>query len=397
MGKSRRFGAMSDTLPHHPTMGSSCISRGSAGAHFEPFDLSCLPHVASADFGAAHCALARFGASRRSLKLTLAPFGDLVLTFSPCLAASLPDADAAIFQLRRGRERGWLILPGLSGLRLVAAVLGIPAPRVQRTMGVAERGVLAAIVSAILRFAPGTRLSTATRGEWSGSGLARLDVSAACALVREQGFLDVPPSWIPAGVGMDDLVGALLARDLRIPLSIELARTTITAFAWSSAQPGDAVVFEDHPWPPFAGGVHHLPVAVIIGRHTASATCTNDGCVHLAQPFRAKGPRARSTMSHDTTQKINNDVLASAPIEIVAEIGRVSLRADEVVALDTGSVLTFGAISPTRIELRVSDQRWATGELVNVEGQLGVRLLSVARGPSVPTLQSIGDADTLRR
>ena len=102
-------------------------------------------------------------------------------------------------------------------------------------------------------------------------------------------------------------------------------------------------------------------------------------------------------MSQDTTQKINSDVLASAPIEIVAELGRVSLRADEVVALDAGSILTFGAISPARIELRVGDQPWATGELVNVEGQLGVRLLSVARGPNLPCLPSLGEADTLRR
>ena len=102
-------------------------------------------------------------------------------------------------------------------------------------------------------------------------------------------------------------------------------------------------------------------------------------------------------MSHDPTQKINNDVLASAPIEIVAELGRVSLRADEVVALDAGSILTFGALSPARIELRVGDQTWATGELVNVEGQLGVQLLSVARRPDLPRPPSPGEADTPRR
>ena len=397
MGKSRRFAAMSDTLPHHPTSESGGVSHRSTGPRVEAFDLSSLPHVASADFRAAHWALARFGPSNRSLKLTLAPFGDLALTFSPCLAAMAPSAEDAVFQLRRGRERGWLVLPGLSGLRLVAAVLGIPAPRAQRAMGVAERGVLAAIVAAILRFAPGTRLSASTRGEWSGSGLARLDVSAACALVREQGFLDVPPWWLPAGVGSDDLVAALLARDLRIPLSIELARTTITALEWSSALPGDAVVFESRPWPSFVGSDDRLPVELIVGRYRAGATCTADGSVHLEQPFRAKSPRARSTMSQDTTQNLNNDVLAGAPIEIVAELGRISLRADEVVALDTGSILTFGAISPTRIELRVGDQRWATGELVNVEGQLGVRLISVARAPMVPTVSPLGDTDRLHR
>ena len=102
-------------------------------------------------------------------------------------------------------------------------------------------------------------------------------------------------------------------------------------------------------------------------------------------------------MSQDTTQKINDDVLASAPIEIVAELGRVALRADEVVALDAGSILTFGAVSSARIDLRVGDQRWATGELVNVEGQLGVRLLSVAPSANIPSPPSQGDADVRRR
>jgi len=387
---------MSDTLPHHPTIQTSGRAGPSVATRAEPFELSSLPHVASADFQAAHRALARFGASSRSLKLTVAPFGDLALTFFPCLAATTPMTDDAVYLLRRGRERGWLVLPTLSGLRLVAAVLGIPSPRAQRTMGAAERGVLAAIVSAILRFAPATRLSTSTRGEWSGSGLARVEVSASCTLVRAHGFLDVPPSWIPAAVQIDDLVEALLARELRIPLSIELARTTISATAWSGAQPGDAVVFEERPWPPLAA-LHLIPVEVIVGEHLASATFRADGSVHLEQPFRAKRPAVRSTMSQDTTQKINSDVLASAPIEVVAELGRVSLRADEVIALDAGSILTFGAVSPTRIDLRVGDRPWATGELVNVEGQLGVRLLSVTRGFELVNLPSLGDADTLRR
>jgi flagellar motor switch/type III secretory pathway protein FliN len=389
---------MSDTLPHHPTSESPGCSHRSTAPGVEPLALASLPWVASADFDAARWGLARFGPSNRSRKLTLAPFGDLLLTFSPAVAATPPPPDAAIYQLRRGHERGWLILPGLSGLRLVATVLGIPAPRAQRSMGIAERGVLAAIIASILRFAPGTRVATSTRGEWSGSRMARIEVSATCTLVHEHGFIDVPPTWIPIGFDTDRLVGALLEQDLRIPCSMELARTTISAAAWSEAHPGDAVVFEERTWPT-PGAASRLPVGleVIVGSYVAAATCAPDGHVRLEEPFRIKRPRVRSTMAQDTTQRINGDVLASAPIEIVAELGRVALRADEVVALDTGSILTFGAVSPARVDLRVGDQRWATGELVNVEGQLGVRLLSVARGPDVANLPSPGNAETARR
>ena len=103
-------------------------------------------------------------------------------------------------------------------------------------------------------------------------------------------------------------------------------------------------------------------------------------------------------MSQETTQDLNSDVLASAPIEIVAELGRVVLRADELVALEPGSILTFGRPSPTRIDLRVGDHRWAAGELVNVEGQIGVRLLSVTPAPVLAAPDSsMGGADTRPR
>ena len=97
-------------------------------------------------------------------------------------------------------------------------------------------------------------------------------------------------------------------------------------------------------------------------------------------------------MPHDPMQIVNREVLAAAPIEIVAELGRAVLRADEVMSLGPGSIVTFGALAPALVDLRVGDQRWATGELVNVEGQLGVRLLEVATAAAAP----LGEADTLR-
>jgi flagellar motor switch/type III secretory pathway protein FliN len=67
-------------------------------------------------------------------------------------------------------------------------------------------------------------------------------------------------------------------------------------------------------------------------------------------------------------------VLAAAPIEIVAEVGRLSVRGDEILALARGGVLTFGGLQPSAIALRVGDEIWARGELVDVDGELGVRI-----------------------
>jgi type III secretion system YscQ/HrcQ family protein len=390
---------MSYTLPPRPTtLGAGRGHEKSPGRErpiVRGFEPSCLPWVAAADFGAARVAAARFGSSPvghpaiRRVKLTIAPFGDLSLAFSDLGPAAPPAESDALFRVRRGAGHAWVIVDGLAGLRIVAAVLGLPGPRLLRRMSATERGVLAAVLASALRAAPGTSMTAAMGFEWSGAGLARILVSAESELVREHVFIDVPPAWIPVAPDSHDLMAAMQRRDLRVSLSLELARTTVSAAEWSGARAGDAVVFD------VAAPTGTPRGALIVGDYLATTEIIGAGQARLRDEFRLRDRPARSPMPEDSTQKINRDVIASAPIEIVAELGRAVLRADEVMALGPGSILTFGALAPAMVELRVGDQRWATGELVNVEGQLGVRLLAVATA-AVDTTPPLGEGDTLR-
>ena len=70
-------------------------------------------------------------------------------------------------------------------------------------------------------------------------------------------------------------------------------------------------------------------------------------------------------------------VLAAASIEVVAELGRISLRGDEVMGLAPGVVLALGA-RRGRVSLRVGGEAWAEGEIVDIDGELGVRITRVA-------------------
>ena len=70
-------------------------------------------------------------------------------------------------------------------------------------------------------------------------------------------------------------------------------------------------------------------------------------------------------------------VLASAPIEVVAEIGRVPMRGDEVLGLISGVVLSLGERRRDLVTLRVGGRAWARGELVNVDDDLGVRITEI--------------------
>ena len=70
-------------------------------------------------------------------------------------------------------------------------------------------------------------------------------------------------------------------------------------------------------------------------------------------------------------------VLGAASIEVVAELGRITLRGDELLGLAPGAVLALGA-GRTGISLRVGGEVWAEGEIVDIDGELGVRVTRLA-------------------
>ncbi|MDX2053531.1 MAG: FliM/FliN family flagellar motor switch protein [Polyangiaceae bacterium] len=66
-----------------------------------------------------------------------------------------------------------------------------------------------------------------------------------------------------------------------------------------------------------------------------------------------------------------------APVVVRVELGSVALTAREWAALGPGDVLHVGQRILAPAVLRVAGQPVATGELVNVEGELGVRILTL--------------------
>jgi flagellar motor switch protein FliM len=89
-------------------------------------------------------------------------------------------------------------------------------------------------------------------------------------------------------------------------------------------------------------------------------------------------------------------MLASAPLEVVAEVGELILRADELIALQKGSVISLRRPRSTLVELKIADRVWARGELVDVDGELGVRVteLTAPEPPSIAAAPAAGAAGT---
>ncbi|MCY1076235.1 type III secretion system cytoplasmic ring protein SctQ [Archangium lansingense] len=74
----------------------------------------------------------------------------------------------------------------------------------------------------------------------------------------------------------------------------------------------------------------------------------------------------------------SGDLLGDIPLQISVELARVPVTADQVVAMRVGQVVELRRAPGEPVDLSVNGKVVARGELVEIEGQLGVRILSLA-------------------
>lgn len=340
---------------------------------------------------------------REPREILVAPFGRIVLR---CVDTGAPSAYRkdcetwGIVRARSSERPGVLMVDSLAALRLSNTALGLRPPRVGRSLGQTERGVVAAILAAVVRqfsdeFALSLRRPTRPRDD-----LARITVALEAGRYREYLHLHLPPSWLPLHQKLD-IAAEAIQRRLDVPFRVVLARTELTVGDWSAAEVGDAVLFDGTT---AADPSQPLAVELSCGSHHAEARVSTDGKLSIVSPFTertvalapqmpslvtAPGRDPMPTSSVDRSSP-TEALLAAAPIEIVAELGRLALPAAEVLTLGPGSVLPLGWVRPESVELRVGDRTWARGELVDLDGQLGVRLTSIA----VPPFETHPSGDT---
>lgn len=291
-----------------------------------------------------------------------------------------PSPETGFMLVRVDGTFGCVTVERFFALGLVRMVLGAPAPPVLRPLSPSERGVLGAIVAAVLASTGGsTRVSLERprppEGEYVG-----LNLLARTSTLSGGALLELPVSWLPARAGPLSADASWL---LETVLVIEAGRTSLPGGAFATAEVGDVVVFEgvsalrdDSPW----------PCELRLGPNRAPALLVSSGELRLEAAFvLGPQPAAESDMSDEQDPRAEGfapeaaAVLASAPVEIVAELGRIALRGDEVLGLTSGSVLPLGPRRRDLVTLRVGGRIWARGELVHIEEELGVRITEVLR------------------
>jgi len=73
------------------------------------------------------------------------------------------------------------------------------------------------------------------------------------------------------------------------------------------------------------------------------------------------------------------DAAADVPVQIVAVMGKKSITMRELVLLKLGDVIELARPANEVVDLVVGGKLFAKGELVDVDGKLGVRIVRIIR------------------
>ena len=111
----------------------------------------------------------------------------------------------------------------------------------------------------------------------------------------------------------------------------------------------------------------HWPARMQIGRGGFAVELDSDRGVVTLQGGYQRGERAMSEMTAD-------DLL----VDLSCRVGRVSMSARQVLDLSVGQVLTLDRPLGGPVDILCGDRSIGRGELIDVEGELGVRVLSLA-------------------
>jgi flagellar motor switch protein FliM len=198
-------------------------------------------------------------------------------------------------------------------------------------------------------------------------------------------FHGVVRLWVPDHISLPapgfNPAGSRAVRSLELTFALEAGRVALAPDAIAGLGRGDIVLF-DESWPETSG--HRLRA---VGAERTRWWCrrhANGFEVTSSEPGTAS-PTGRARVVADRTPEekkapMDDKTLESvgdAPIELTIEIARFAMTLEEVSKLQPGEVLAAGRAVGERVVLRAGEKRIAEGELVDVDGEVGIRLLQI--------------------
>ena len=299
---------------------------------------------------------------------------------------------------RHAERRVLVEVEGALGASLAARALRQKAPRIvdtSRAPSPAIAGAVAAVLVAASRRAhAGVVLKVVAAGP--GADLARdlllaersVTTATLTVLVDDDAFeahVSVPDAFAPTPRELALSHEALVAMgEALIALPLVLMTTLATRPDIAALAPGDVLV----------------PT-----KNDALAACREDGAVlgsvALVAPSSERGLSAdlaeggqlvvrglleihpwiqESSMTSEATTTTTLEVLEDAPVVVRVELGSVEMKAREWAELGPGDVIALGRRVGDAAILRVGGVELARGELVQVDGEYGVRIVARTSG-----------------
>jgi len=274
--------------------------------------------------------------------------------------------------------------------RALGGEAGADVPEPVAPIGDTERGVLAWVAAKAVA-ACGARAWRAAAVVTSPTALAFAvgDEGAVVwpAEVRLGEDRGVVRAWIGEGVlGARAVEGPIADRLAALPVTlvVEGARGELTAREVGELREGDVVVLDETWLAPgdgdgFAGEAR---VRVAGARRTRWRGVLESGALRIegmevGHEAPTHGGSRMEQKDEGTEDAV--EVAGDAPIEVSVELARFTMPLEELSSLRAGEVVTTGAAVGERVTLRAGDRAIGVGELVDVDGEVGVRLLSLGR------------------
>jgi type III secretion system YscQ/HrcQ family protein len=157
-----------------------------------------------------------------------------------------------------------------------------------------------------------------------------------------------------------------LRRRARLGLRLEWGRLRLPADRLRALAPG---------WLLTGASLSQHQGTLCLGQHPLWS-CHLEGDLTQEHWLRLR-PHTQAPEDTMPDQEAPTDPLAHAPVEVVVELARLSLPLARLAGLEAGEVLDLERPLHQPVELRLQGERLATGELVNLDGHLAVRLTQV--------------------
>jgi type III secretion protein Q len=178
-------------------------------------------------------------------------------------------------------------------------------------------------------------------------------------------------------------VSAGHVRAVPLRLCAHLGRASLMRSELAALAPGDVVIPERSSLLRSAGGLAGHAELHVLGSHQVLWRCLPSGSDLLLDSPAA----LEENIAMTETKRIDlpaalgdGEPLGDAPVELCLELARFTLRLDELSALRRGEVLSTGRAIGERVLLSAGGRAVAHGELVDIDGEIGVRIAEFARG-----------------